>query len=387
MNKKTIICFGADGYIGFNLITYLGKKYPAWKIIAVDNYIKRQHLKEVNANSLISVEIDLIDRLEKYNEKYHSNIHVVDGDVTKFHLVKKLIETYKPDALVNLAQMPSAPYSMINCNHAVWTYENNTINNLIALWMLHEHSPDTHYIKLSTMGIYGLPNFEIPEGYFNIEYKGRKDFVPAPHMPGSFYHLTKSFETLSDGFCCKTWGLKITDIAQGVVYGVMDEDSELQSMFYYDDIFGTALNRFLVQAIIGHPITVYGEGLQKRGFLHIKEAVHCIEKYILNPLNDGEHKVVNQLTDQRFNIMELAEMVKKHGDKLGLNVTIENIPNPRTEKPKHYYKVDTTTVDSLGIDKVKLEEEIPKLLKFLMKYKNNVNKDVIKPSIQWNDKA
>ena len=213
------------------------------------------------------------------------------------------------------------------------------------------------------MGEYGQPNIDIEEGYIEIEHRGRTDTLPFPKLPGSLYHCSKVHDSTNIHFACRTWGLRATDLNQGVVYGVetdeTDGEERLLTRFDYDELFGTVLNRFCVQAVIGHPLTVYGRGQQTRGFLNIRDTLRCVELAVQNPADRGEFRVFNQFTEQ-FSITELAELVRSSAEQLGYSVEIRSYDNPRVEKEEHYYNAIHTKLLDLGLEPHLLGEELVK---------------------------
>ena len=283
-----ICVLGGDGYCGWATALYLSGKGHA--VAVVDNFVRRQWDFELGAQTLTPIQ-PLADRLRVWQELTGKSIELFIGDVNDYDFLSGVIENFQPDAVVHFAEQRSAPYSMIDRKHAVFTQVNNVVGTLNLLFALQELRPDCHLVKLGTMGEYGTPNIDIEEGYIRIEHNGRSDVLPYPKQPGSFYHLSKVHDSHNMMFACKIWGLRATDLNQGVVYGtVTDEvvlDEALINRFDYDDVFGTVLNRFCVQAAAGHPLTVYGKGGQTRGFLDIRDTVRCIEIACLNPANAG----------------------------------------------------------------------------------------------------
>src|ERR1700677_2758312 len=332
-----IAVLGGDGYCGWATALYLSKQ--GHSVAIIDNFVRCFWGPELGVQSLPPIR-PLADRLRVWHELTGKSIELFVGDVTDYEFLASTIKTLEPEAVIHFAEQRSAPYSMIDRNHAVSTQVNNVVGTLNLLFALREFQPDCHLVKLGTMGEYGTPNIDIEEGYITIEHNGRKDTLPFPKQPGSFYHLSKVHDSHNMMFTCKAWGLRATDLNQGVVYGtVTDEvvlDEALINRFDYDDVFGTVLNRFCVEAAAGHPLTVYGKGGQTRGFLDIRDTVRCIELACLNPANPGECRVYNQFTEQ-FSVLELAELVRTAGEKLGMKVAIEHFPAPRVESEEHYY--------------------------------------------------
>jgi UDP-sulfoquinovose synthase len=294
---------------------------------------------------------------------------------------------YRPDAVVHFAEQRSAPYSMIDREHAVFTQHNNVLGNLNLLFAIHEIVPDCHLVKLGTMGEYGTPNIDIEEGFIEIEHNGRRDRLPYPKQPGSFYHLTKVHDSHNIHFACRIWGLRSTDLNQGVVYGAVTPEvercPELVNRFDYDDVFGTVLNRFCIEAAIGHPLTVYGRGGQTRGFLDIRDTVRCIDLAIMHPPERGEYRVFNQFTEQ-FNVLQLAEMVVEASRKLGIEACIEHLYDPRVEAEEHYYNAKHTALLDLGLQPHYLGDSLlDSMLKIAIEHRDRVNQDLIFPRVDW----
>jgi UDP-sulfoquinovose synthase len=283
--------------------------------------------------------------------------------------------------------MPSAPYSFISREHAVFTQYNNVTNTLNVLWAMREFTPRAHLVKLGTMGEYGTPNIDIEEGYIEIRHNGRSDRLPMPKLPGSFYHASKVHDSTNIQMACRIWGLRATDLNQGVVYGIETEetklDARLATRFDYDEVFGTALNRFCLQAVIGHPLTVYGKGGQTRGYLNILDTLQCVELAAMNPADEAEFRVFNQFTEQ-FAVNELAELVQSAGAEYGLNVLVDHVDNPRVEAEDHYYNARHTALLDLGLKPRYLSETlIESMLSVIDRYKERVITTTIMPKTLW----
>ena len=352
----------------------------------VDNYIRRQWDFELGAQTLTPIQ-PLTDRLRVWQELTGKSIRLFTGDVNDYEFLSGVIEDFLPDAVVHFAEQRSAPYSMIDRKHAVFTQVNNVVGTLNLLFALREIRPDCHLVKLGTMGEYGTPNIDIEEGYIRIEHNGRSDLLPFPKQPGSFYHLSKVHDSHNMMFACRIWGLRATDLNQGVVYGtITDEvvlDEALINRFDYDDVFGTVLNRFCVQAAVGHPLTVYGKGGQTRGFLDIRDTVRCIELACLNPAEPGECRVFNQFTEQ-FSVLELAEMVRTAALKLGLHVDVEHLPTPRVELEQHYYNAKHSRLIDLGLQPHYLSDSLlDSLMNIAIRYQDRIDTSQFLPQVQW----
>jgi UDP-sulfoquinovose synthase len=296
---------------------------------------------------------------------------VTEGDLTEWSVVERLFREFQPEAIVHYGEMPSAPYSMIDREHAVFTQTNNVVNTLNVLYAMAELAPDAHLVKLGTMGEYGTPNIDIEEGYIEIAHNGRSDTLPFPNIH----------------FACRIWGLRATDLNQGVVYGIQTDETKLDerllTRFDYDEVFGTALNRFCLQAVIGQPLTPYGKGGQTRGYLNIVDTLQCVELAVLHPAEAGDFRVFNQFTEQ-FSVVELAEIVRHAGSEVGLDVRIEHVDNPRVELEEHYYNARHTKLMALGLQPHLLSETlIESMLETIGRYQDRVIVDHIQPATRW----
>ena len=379
-----IAVLGGDGYCGWATALYLSKK--GHSVAIVDNFCRRQWDYELGVQTLTPIR-PLADRLNVWQRLTGQQIELFVGDVMDYDFLSSTMQAFEPEAVVHFAEQRAAPYSMIDRKHAVFTQVNNVVGTLNLLFALREYEPDCHLIKLGTMGEYGTPNIDIEEGYITIEHNGRKDVLPYPKQPGSFYHLSKVHDSHNIMFTCKIWGLRATDLNQGVVYGTMTDevamDEALINRFDYDEVFGTVLNRFCVQAAIGVPLTVYGKGGQTRGFLDIRDTVRCVELACLNPAARGEFRVFNQFTEQ-FSVLDLARMVKEEGKKLGLAVEINHLPDPRVEAEEHYYNAKHSKLIELGLKPHLLSDSLlDSLMNIAMKYKERVDPSMMLPQVNW----
>jgi UDP-sulfoquinovose synthase len=352
----------------------------------IDNFAKRRWEMELNVEPLMPIRT-LHDRVKAWQEVSGQKIELFVGDLRNYELVLQALEAFRPEAIVHYGEQPSAPYSMIDHSRAVFTQMNNLAGTLNVLWGMRERFPDAHLVKLGTMGEYGTPNIDIEEGFIEIEYKGRKDVLPFPKQAGSFYHLTKVHDSHNILFACRVWKLRSTDLNQGVVYGIeTDEtrlDERLATSFHYDEVFGTALNRFCVQAVAGIPLTVYGRGGQTRGFLNIRDTLRCVELALLNPPQAGEYRVFNQFTET-FNVLQLAEMVKAQSEKLGLKVEIDHLKNPRLEAEQHYYNPIHRKLSELGLQPRLLSDELlQSMVKRVWDHAARIKRDIILPHVTW----
>ena len=379
-----ILVLGGDGYLGWPTAMYLSAR--GHDVGVVDNFAKRRWEMELNVEPLRPIHT-LHDRVKAWYEVTGKNIELFVGDLRSYELVRRAFEAFGPEAIVHYGEQPSAPYSMIDHSRAVFTQMNNLAGTLNVLWAMRELFPASHLVKLGTMGEYGTPNIDIEEGFIEIEYKGRRDVLPYPKQAGSFYHLTKVHDSHNILFACRAWKLRSTDLNQGVVYGIeTDEtglDERLATSFHYDEVFGTALNRFCVQAVAGIPLTVYGRGGQTRGFLNIRDTLRCVELSILSPPQAGEYRVFNQFTET-FNVLELAQMVKAQSEKLGLQVQINHLKNPRVEAEQHYYNPKHTKLIELGLQPRLLSDELlQSMVKRVQEHACRIKKDIILPQVTW----
>jgi UDP-sulfoquinovose synthase len=379
-----VLLLGGDGYLGWPTAMHLSAR--GHEVAVADNYLRRQMVTEAGSDSLTPIRT-LPQRAAAWKEVTGRTIDVHLLDLRDYDLVNRLLADFRPDAIVHYGQIPSAPYSMKDRRHAVFTQLNNVENNLNVIFAILENNPDCHLVKLGTMGEYGCPNIDIEEGYLEIEHKGRTDTLPFPKMPHSWYHASKVHDSTNIHFATRVYGLRATDLNQGVVYGVhTDEtllDERLLTRYDYDEQFGTALNRFCLQAVIGHPLTVYGSGGQTRGFLNIRDTLACVELALLNPADRGEMRVYNQFT-QSFSIRDLAEEVQQAGKELGLEVEIAEVDNPRTEAQEHYYNPTHTKLLDLGLKPTLLSEDlVTDTLSTLMRYQDRAVREVIAPRTTW----
>jgi UDP-sulfoquinovose synthase len=380
-----ILILGGDGYLGWPTAMHFSS--TGHEVHAVDNYLRRRAHSEAGTDSLTPIGASLPDRAEAWRDVSGRTIGVTEGDLTEWEVVERVFREFEPEAIVHYGEIPSAPYSMIDREHAVFTQHNNVENTMNVLWAMRDLAPNAHLVKLGTMGEYGTPNIDIEEGYIEIHHKGRSDELPFPKMPGSIYHLSKVHDSNNLHFACRIWGLRATDLNQGVVYGIRTDetamDDRLLTRFDYDEVFGTALNRFCLQAVIGHPLTVYGAGGQTRGFLNIVDTLRCVELATLNPAAAGEFRVFNQFTEQ-FSVLELAELVQKAGSEVGLEVKIDHLDNPRVEREEHYYNAKHTKLVELGLEPHMLSETlIESMFSAIERYRDRVSMEHILPHTRW----
>jgi UDP-sulfoquinovose synthase len=375
---------GGDGYCGWATALYLSAK--GHSVAIVDNFARRQWDHELGVQTLTPVR-PLSERLRIWQQLTGKSIELFVGDVTDYEFLASTIQAFEPEAVIHFAEQRAAPYSMIDRKHAVFTQVNNVVGTLNLLFALREFQPECHLVKLGTMGEYGTPNIDIEEGYIQIEHNGRKDTLPFPKQPGSFYHLSKVHDSHNMMFACKIWKLRATDLNQGVVYGTTTDetlyDDALINRFDYDEVFGTVLNRFCAQAAVGHPLTVYGQGGQTRGFLDIRDTVRCVELACLHPAAPGECRVFNQFTEQ-YSVLEIAQLVKAAGNKLGLDVEIDRIPDPRVESEQHYYNAKHSRLLDLGLKPHYLSDSLlDSLMNIAIRYRDRIDVSMFLPQVDW----
>ena len=379
-----VLVIGGDGYCGWATALHLSNR--GHEVGIFDSLVRRHWDAQLCVDTLTPI-APIQTRLQRWKDLTGKDIDLFVGDLNDYPYLEKALLQFQPDAVVHFGEQRSAPFSMIDREHAVLTQSNNVIGNLNLLYALRDHFPDCHLVKLGTMGEYGTPNIDIEEGYITIEHNGRKDTLPYPKQPGSFYHLSKVHDSHNIHFACKIWGLRATDLNQGVVYGVLTEETGMDELLInrldYDGVFGTALNRFCIQAAVGHPLTVYGNGSQTRAFLDIRDTVRCVEIAVSNPADPGEFRVFNQFTEM-FSVNDLAKQVQQAGSTLGVKVEVKNLENPRVEAEDHYFNAKNTSLLDLGLEPHYLSDSLlDSLLNFANKYKGRVDKNQILPKVKW----
>lgn len=380
-----VLILGIDGYIGWALARHqlsLGNE-----VCGVDNFVRRKNVEEIGSWSGLPIPL-FEERLKNLKKDYGDKIKFFQGDLQNPDFTNDVFKSFNPDSVVHLAEQPSAPYSMIDQQHCVYTQQNNVIGNLNVIYAIKNFSPKCHLVKLGSMGEYGTPDLDIAEGFFEVEFRGKKETIPYPRLAGSWYHWSKVHDSNNIMFACKLWNIRSTDIMQGVVYGTRTNEIKEEkdfTRFDFDEVFGTAINRFCSQAVIDHPLTVYGKGQQTRGFLALIDSIQCITLLIDNPSEIGEYRVVNQF-DEQYTVSELAKRVQAIGEKKGLNIEVNQFENPRIEKEEHYYKPDHEILKKLGFEPTRhIDEEISIMLDDLLKYKDRIQakKDSIRKILKW----
>lgn len=379
-----VLILGGDGYLGWPTAMHFSQQGD--EVCIVDDFTRRRGHLERGTDSLTPI-ASMQERVDAWKQITGRDIDSRVLDICDWEGICDLFRTFDPEAIIHYGEIPSAPYSMIDRDHAWETQRNNVEGCMNVIWAMKEITPDAHLVKLGTMGEYGTPNIDIEEGYLDIEHNGRTDRLPFPKLPGSMYHLSKVHDSHNIHFACRVWGLRATDLNQGVVYGIHTDETEIDdrllTRFDYDEIFGTALNRFCVQAVIGHPITVYGGGTQTRGFLNIRDTIQCIDLATRNPAAEGEMRVFNQFTET-FSVLQLAEEVVAAARHLGYNAELAHVENPRWELENHYYNPTHTGLLELGLKPRLLSDElIETVLHTVERFKDRVNPRAIDPATRW----
>ena len=392
-----VLILGGDGYLGWPTAMYFSKK--GYEVTVVDNYLRRNACIEIDVGMLYPVPT-LIERAKIWHEKTGKEIKVSIGDLTDAEFTRGFFDgrakydwainsdfTGIPETIIHYAEMPSAPYSMMDYKKSNFTIQNNLLVSSSLLFAVRDLAPESHIIKLGTMGEYGTPNIDIEEGWLDVEHNGRKQKFLYPRQAGSLYHTTKVMDTDLYWFGVRMWDLRITDLMQGPVYGIETEeskvDSRLRPIFNYDEVFGTIVNRFITQAITGYPLTVYGKGGQTRGYLNINDTLQCVHMAEKTPADKGELRIFNQIMET-FSVNKLAEITKRVGDKLGYKVEIQNIENPRKEAEEHYYNPTYQGLIDIGVEPHYLTDELmEEMFKVVGQYEDNIRKDVIFRGVKW----
>lgn len=383
-----VIVLGGDGYLGWpTSMRFAARGHEVW---AVDNYLRRQMALETCSEPLIPSP-NLVDRAAIFRSATGRTITPVIGDCTDPTMMFSLFADVRPDVVVHYAEQPSAPYSMMEFNAARRTLRNNLEATFNTIWACLESAPECHIIKLGTMGEYGTPDIDIEEGWIDIAHKGRQDRFLFPRAAGSLYHTTKVLDTDLLWFYVRLYRLRVTDLMQGPVYGLSTAeavvDPHLRPNFHYDDIFGTVVNRFLVQAVAEVPLTVYGDGGQTRGYLNLNDTLQCIELAAANPPRRGELRILNQFTET-FTVRELADRVVEAGSSLGLDVAVRSIPNPRQEKERHYYNPAHSALIDLGLQPTYMTTDVlVDMLRLVQEHSDRIAVERMLPRVSWNQSA
>jgi len=392
-----ILILGGDGFLGWPTAMYFSQR--GYQVTVVDNYMRRNNCQDWDVGMLYPVP-SLVERAKIWHELTGKEIKVVIGDLADPEVMRGLFDgrvEYRwavnrnfsgiPETVVHYAEQPSAPFSMISYQQANSTIQNNLLVTNNLMFAVRDYARETHIIKLGTMGEYGTPNIDIEEGWLEIEHKGRRGKFLFPRAAGSIYHTTKVMDTDLLWFGVRIWGLKVTDLMQGPVYGIETEESSidqrLRTFFNYDEIFGTIVNRFITQAVVGYPLTVYGKGGQTRGYLNLKDTLQCVHKSEQTPAKQGELRIFNQMMET-FSANDLAEKTARVGQSLGYDVQIEHLENPRKEMEEHYYNPTYQGLIEIGVEPHYLTDEVmAEIFRSVAQYKDQIRKDIIFRGIKW----
>jgi len=379
-----VLILGGDGYLGWPTAMHLSAQ--GHDVVVVDNYLRRNLMRDEDVDPLYQI-LNLDERLRLWKDVSGHVINRYIGDLNRWDFVAHVFQESKPDAVIHYAEQPSAPYSMLRREAATLTIKNNLGVTANIIFAVREFCPDAHIIKLGTMGEYGTPNIDIEEGWIDIKHNDREGRFLYPRQAGSLYHTTKIMDTDLLWYYVRMWGLSVTDLMQGPVYGIFTEESEvnegLLTLFSYDELFGTVVNRFIVQAVAGYPLTVYGKGGQTRGYLNIKDTLNCVRLSLENPANKGELRIFNQFTET-FSVNELANKVQAAGKLLDLNVQIKNVENPRKELEEHYYNPKHTGLLDMGLEPNYLTDvELVRIMEYVIKHRESIDKHKIFLGTKW----
>jgi UDP-sulfoquinovose synthase len=390
---QKILVLGADGYCGWATTLYLSKL--GYNVVAVDNYVRRQHwdqYKLVRYSDAVPNQHNkpLYDvkpaheRLQAWQQVTGKHVPFLNVDLTDFHAVMNMMSDQRPDAIVHFAEQRSAPFSFLSPHHALETIQNNTFSTYNLLEAIARVNPNIHLIKLGTMGEYGYTPHKdiIPEGEIDF-----------PKRPNSPYHMTKCMDSIALEMMRRIYKLRVTDLHQGIVYGIQTDETSMDRALYnrfdYDGIWGTVLNRFCVQVLIGQPLSVYGAGGQSRGIISIKDAIQCVEISIRNPPEPGMMEVRNQLTEI-MTVNQMAEAVTKAAEKLDIKVAVDHVYNPRLENENHDLKVGFGKFVTLGLKGNLLSDTLINTeLRFLSEFRSEINADLLNNQHlgEWRKKA
>lgn len=378
---------GVDGYLGWSMAQYLAAR--GHEVGGADIFLRRQWVEEMGGWSATPIG-SMKDRRAAFKRRFGKELKFWEADLREYAVVEQIFREFEPDAVVHFGECPSAPYSMLDVHHAVFVQTNNITTTFNLIFAIKDLRPATHLIKLGTMGEYGTPNIDIPEGFFEIEYQGRRERLPFPRQAGSWYHWSKVHGSNNIMFACRLWNIRATDIMQGVVFGTrideMGDDEDLLTRLDFDQAFGTAVNRFSCSAVIGHPLTPFGKGRQRRGFLPLRDSMQCLTLALQKPAAAGEYRVFNQF-EEVYDVTEIARKVQSVAAGLGLDVQIQNLENPRLEAEQHYYNPAHQHLFDLGYKPTNdVETEVAVMLGDLVRYRSRIEakKDMLIPDVRWN---
>lgn len=400
LKDMRVMVLGVDGYLGWSLALWLGSL--GCKVSGVDNFSRRNWVKERGAHTVVPI-ARMTERLHAAREVLGININFREIDIlNQRDLLREFIDEVKPEAIVHYGECPSAPYSMVDLEHATYVQQNNVLGTLGVLFMMRDLVPETSLVKLGTMGEYGTPLTGRPlfEGMFPadaiLKWDDREWSLGGeltPRDPVSFYHVSKVQDTFNIYEACKYWWLRSYDVMQGVIYGVHTEqvsaDPHLRTRLDIDEWFGTVINRLVAQAVIGFPLTIYGAGEQIRGFIALEDAMQCMTRLMAHPPEPGQYDVVNQMSGYH-SVRELAETVARIASKeFNLPVKIQRVENPRVEADIHPFEpIYDKLAQRFGFkQRVSIEEEVYRMLELLtqpqIKQRIEEKKHLILPRTWW----
>lgn len=379
-----VLILGGDGYLGWP--TAMDFASGGHSVTVADNYMRRIIANATDSDALLPSP-NLRERARIFEAVSGHSIAVEILDLADSQAMFDLVARTNPDTIIHYAEQPSAPYSMRGFVEAQQTFRNNLDVTFNVIWAAINFAPDAHIVKLGTMGEYGTPNIDIEEGWLDVTHKGRSDRFLFPRAAGSLYHTTKVLDTDLLWFYVRTHSLRVTDLMQGPVYGLSTKEADLDYRllpnFHYDDIFGTVVNRFLVQAVAGMPLTVYGGGGQTRGYLNLRDTLQCVRLASETPADPGELRIFNQLTET-FSVNEIAEKIRLVGRAIGLPVEVKSIPNPRKEREEHYYNPAHTGLLELGLQPNPMTEEVlQEMFEKILPHKSRIVESRILPRVRW----
>jgi len=383
-----ILILGGDGYLGWATAMHMAEL--GHTVLAVDNYLRRKIADSAGVFSLVPTP-RFEARAQVFRDVAGKDIQTAVLDCRDFGALRRTVGAFGPDAIIHYAELPSAPFSMAGYSEAQLTLTNNLTTTFNLIWSIIEAAPGCHVIKLGTLGEYGTPNIDIEEGWLEVEHKGRSQKFLYPREGCSLYHTSKIMETDLLWFYARTRGLRVTDLMQGPVYGVSTAqtrlDPGLATNLYYDDVFGTVLNRFVVQALAGIPLTVYGGGGQKRGFLNIVDTLQCVSLAASSPPPAGALRILNQFTEV-FSVADLARLVQEAAARLDIAVTIQHLDNPRKEQERHYYSPSNRGFVDLGLVHTALTADVVvDMLQTVRPYTDRIDRDRILPTVDWSGRG
>ncbi len=389
----TVLVTGGDGYIGWPTALRTASRTDE-RVVLVDNLARREWVDSVGSTSAVPV-ADIDDRLSAA-EAVHglANLSFAEADLTDRATVDRLLEVHGPETVVHIAAQPSAPYSQINGERANYTQHNNMQATRNLLWGLHEHDlSETHFVETTTTGVYGAPEFPIPEGGAVMENQGERDEVPFPNMSGSWYHTTKSNDAANMRLAHQQFGLPISDVRTAITYGTGTEETraapELATRLDFDYYFGVVAHRFCAQAVAGYPMTVYGKGEQRKPFIALEDAVEGLARLALIDPDDrpDDHVVYNQVT-RAISIVELAETIADVAGEFDLDVSVEHFENPREEDETHKMEIENDRyAELIGGQSTTFEDGVRSILGTLVEYRGTVeaHEDRFLPGVLTDD--